>query len=434
MSKKKTHEEYVEELKVKNPTVEVVDQYTGANNPILHHCLIHGICWYTTRSRALMGSGCPQCKKVKLSQQTSKSHEQYVKDVSLINPDIVVVGKYVNAKTKIAHYCKKHNICWDAYPESILHCCGCKECCREKIRNKSRKVHTQYVDEVSKVNPNIEVLGVYVNSKTPILHRCKEHEVVWSTIPNNILNRYGCPMCGGNIKKTHDQYVNEVSTINQSIEVIGTYINAKTPIAHRCKIDGHIWYSSPYVMLRGSGCPKCARNAKKTHIDYVQELKSVNPNIRVLEEYCGANTKILHKCDIDGYEWFATPANILFGCGCPKCQSSKGEKQIAQWLQTKNITYIQQKIFANCKDKNGLPFDFYIPEYNLCIEYDGEQHFKPIDFSGKGEEWAFNKFSITQAHDNIKNQYCKDNNIRLLRIPYFKNIESELETFFIHLI
>lgn len=173
---------------------------------------------------------------------------------------------------------------------------------------------------------------------------------------------------------------------------------------------------------------------KKTHIDYVQELKSVNPNIRVLEEYCGANTKILHKCDIDGYEWFATPANILFGCGCPKCQSSKGEKQIAQWLQTKNITYIQQKIFANCKDKNGLPFDFYIPEYNLCIEYDGEQHFKPIDFSGKGEEWAFNKFSITQAHDNIKNQYCKDNNIRLLRIPYFKNIESELETFFIHLI
>ena len=63
----------------------------------------------------------------------------------------------------------------------------------------------------------------------------------------------------------------------------------------------------------------------------------------------------------------------------------------------------------------------------MCIEYDGEQHFKPIDFSGKGEEWAFNKFSITQAHDNI-------NNIRLLRIPYFKNIESELETFFIHLI
>lgn len=263
MSKKKTHEEYVEELKVKNPTVEVVDQYTGANNPILHHCLIHGICWYTTPSRALMGIGCPQCKKVKLSQQKSKSHEQYVKDVSLINPDIVVVGKYVNAKTKIAHYCKKHNICWDVYPESILHGCGCKECCREKIRNKSRKVHTQYVDEVSKVNPNIEVLGVYVNSKTPILHRCKEHEVVWSTIPNNILNGYGCPMCGGNIKKTHDQYVNEVSTINQSIEVIGTYINAKTPIAHRCKIDGHIWYASPYVILRGSGCPKCARNAKK---------------------------------------------------------------------------------------------------------------------------------------------------------------------------
>lgn len=496
MSKKKTHEEYVKELKIKNPTVEVVEQYAGANTSILHRCLIHDMYWDTTPSRALMGIGCQQCKKEKLSQQKVKSHEQYVKDVALVNPDIIVVGEYVNANTKITHYCTKHNISWDAYPESILHGCGCNECCREKIGDKNRKTHIQYVDEVGKVNTNIEVLGTYIDSKTPILHKCKKHEMAWKASPNSILSGCGCPVCGGTMKKTHEQYVHEVSLINPSIEVLDTYINARTPIAHRCNLDGYIWDAAPYAVLRGDGCPKCAGNARKTHSEYVQELKDINHYIEVLEEYRGANTRILHKCNIDGYKWLSTPANILFGYGCPecsrrrlsdrfsktheqyvrelsvtnpnievleeyvnsktpilhkckidgnewkaapgnilfgqgcpKCQSSKGEKRIAQWLQENNITYVQQKTFTECKDKKVLPFDFYIPDHNLCIEYDGEQHFKPINFSGKGDEWALNQLSITQMHDNIKNQYCKDNNIRLLRIPYFKNIESELEHF-----
>lgn len=363
-----------------------------------------------------------------------------------------------------------------------------------------KKTHEEYVEELSIKNPIIDVIDIYIDSKTPISHKCKKHNILWNAIPSNILHGHGCPMCGGNAKKTNEQYIDEVKNINKFIDVIGIYVNAKTKIAHRCKIDGHIWYALPYVILRGDGCPKCAGNAKKTTEDYIKELKIANPNIEVVEEYTGANYRILHRCKIDGHEWLATPANILFGCGCPECrnrmlsdifvkshntyveqlsfvnpdlevigeyvnaktpilhrckvdgyvwkitpsnvlsgqgcpqcQESIGERKIRQWLESNNITYIYQKSFEGCNDKKTLPFDFYIPDYNLCIEFDGRQHFEPVDFSGKGEDYALEQFLLTQYHDSIKTKYCEGNNIKLLRIPYFKNIEEELNNF-IHLI
>lgn len=78
--------------------------------------------------------------------------------------------------------------------------------------------------------------------------------------------------------------------------------------------------------------------------------------------------------------------------------------------------------------KKNCVFDFYLPDYNILIEYDGEQHFKPVDFASKGLEWATKIFEYNQIKDKIKNDYCKDNNIRLIRIPYwdFDNIETIL--------
>lgn len=496
MSKKKTHQEYVEELSIKNPTVKAIEQYAGAKNLILHYCITHNIQWKTTPERVLKGCGCPECKKEQLHKNKTKSNEQYIKEVESLNPDILVIGEYINARTPIEHYCKKHHIYWNAYPESILRGGGCCECCKEKIGDRLRKTHEQYVSDVLKNNPNIEVKGIYVDANTPILHKCKEHNILWMAYPNNILRGHGCYICGNNLKKTNKQYVNEVNTINKYIDVIGTYIDAKTPITHRCKIDNYTWDASPDSILRGTGCPKCARNAKKTTDSYVKELSLINQNIEAIEDYSGANTKILHRCKVDGFEWEATPANVLFGCGCPECkkrilhnifvkshttyvqqlfvinpdlevigeyvnsktpilhkckidgyewfiapmntlsgqgcpqcQESIGERRIRQYLQMHNIAYSYQHKFEDCKDKKQLPFDFYLPDYNLCIEYDGRQHFEPVNFSGNGYDWSLSQFATVQKHDNMKSQYCKDNNIHLLRIPYFKNVESELETF-----
>ena len=99
-------------------------------------------------------------------------------------------------------------------------------------------------------------------------------------------------------------------------------------------------------------------------------------------------------------------------CGC-LAWKSKGEDLIKRILELSNIGFISQFRFCKCKNKNPLIFDFYLPDYNCCIEYDGEQHFKPVDFFG-GEK----HFKIQQKNDKIKTEYCKENGIKLIRIPY----------------
>lgn len=123
--------------------------------------------------------------------------------------------------------------------------------------------------------------------------------------------------------------------------------------------------------------------------------------------------------------------------GCPYCFDtkkfvfSKGEKAVEQVLQDLNITYLPQYTFLDCKDKNLLPFDFYLPKLNKCIEYDGQHHYYPVTFNGVSEDRAKENHLVTVKHDKIKNKYCKENNIELLRIPYydFKNIEVIVRDF-----
>lgn len=112
-------------------------------------------------------------------------------------------------------------------------------------------------------------------------------------------------------------------------------------------------------------------------------------------------------------------------CGCPNCCSSKGEEKINLFLKEKNIYFESQKRFEECKNKRSLPFDFYIPSKKLLIEYDGIQHFEPISFGGD----ASKNFVQTKKNDLIKEEFCKKNNLKLLRIPYwdYSNIDSILK-------
>ena len=288
-----------------------------------------------------------------------------------------------------------------------------------------KKTHEEYVKEVEQINPNIEVIGQYVGSNIKITHRCKIDGYMWSTQPNIILMGHKCPKCSGRVVLPHDEYVKKVFDINSDIEVVGTYNGARNKILHRCKIDGYEWEITPDHILRGVGCPLCGGKLRKTHKQYVDEVFNVNPNIEVLDEYISYKTPILHRCKVDGCEWYACPSNILFGTGCPQCSSSRGEREISMWLNNNLITFEPQKTFDGCRNKKLLPFDFYLPTHNVCIEYDGEQHYKSIDFFG-GEE----KLEKTRQRDNIKTNYCLKNNIQLLRIKYTENISEVLEDFF----
>ena len=503
MSKRKTHEEYVNEVSIKNPNVEVIGQYIDAKTKIKHRCLIHNVIWESLSNNILKGKGCKECAKDKNRAKFTKSHDQYVAQVKNLNPNIRVLGNYIDSKTAILHLCKKHNVEWEAMPTNILKGCGCSECKKEKIIKFNLKSNEDYIRELKIKNPNVKLVEKYIDTNTPILHHCTEHNYDWKIAPKNALYGHGCPQCHNerikkSLSKLHDEYIQEVSVKNHGIKVIGEYNNANTKLLHYCTIHNFYWETTPQSILEGHGCPKCnsekiskkntmshqwyvdelkknnpttiaveqyinmrtpilhkclihnlewittpsstlqgcgcikckgekiSNNFLKSHEQYVEELKEINPNIVVLEQYLGANIPILHKCLKDGNEWYVSPSSILNGYGCPQCRETKGERRIRIYLDKHHITYKYQQLFDDCIDIKPLPFDFYLSDYNIAIEYDGKQHFEPVEHFGGKEGYEY-----TIRHDKIKTEYCKNNGILLLRIPYFKynNIEEELNNF-----
>ena len=120
-----------------------------------------------------------------------------------------------------------------------------------------KKTHVEYVAELVKVNPNIEVVGIYCGANIKIPHRCKKDGYVWDLSPSNALFGKGCPKCGGTIKKTHEEYVAELSIKNPTVEVVEKYITAKTKIMHHCLIHDVYWKTEPRLVLSGHGCSEC---------------------------------------------------------------------------------------------------------------------------------------------------------------------------------
>lgn len=146
--------------------------------------------------------------------------------------------------------------------------------------------------------------------------------------------------------------------------------------------------------------------------------------------YVNMNTEVIITCLKHG-DFPQKPDNHLSGEGCPKCNNYKGEIAIRKFLTECKIEFEEQKKFDDCKDKRQLPFDFYIPFYNLCIEFDGEGHFKPIKRSKEmTDKQAEENLNYVQRHDEIKTNYCKNNGIKLLRLKNYKTIEKELEKYF----
>lgn len=113
---------------------------------------------------------------------------------------------------------------------------------------------------------------------------------------------------------------------------------------------------------------------------------------------------------------------LLKGRRCPKCQESHGEQMVRSILNKLKIEFVSQKRFSDCRYKQPLPFDFYLPKFRVAIEYDGEQHYKEIAyFSEDGG------LKCRKIRDHIKNQYCKKHKIDLIRIPYTITNKDEIE-------
>lgn len=180
-------------------------------------------------------------------------------------------------------------------------------------------------------------------------------------------------------------------------------------------------------------CPSCNREMIRSRMlrdkdDVEKYINSINDNkLLNKKDYKGNDiTNLKIQCGLCG-EVFTTSL-VCYQAGktmCRKCSSkiSYGELAIKEFLDLYQIRYEDEYLFDDCRDINPLPFDFYLSDYNLCIEYQGEQHYKSVEFFG-GEE----AFKIRQLHDQIKRDYCNSNNIVLIEIPYweYKNIKNIL--------
>lgn len=182
-----------------------------------------------------------------------------------------------------------------------------------------RKTHEEFIKELNDINKDITVLSKYVNNHDKISCQCNKCKYKWNVIPKSLLRGHKCPKCAGMAKKTHEEFLKEMSIIHPDIEVVGTYVDSKSNILCRCKIDKHEWYTTPNSLLRNRGCPKCAGNIKKTNQEFITEMRIKNPNIKIKGKYINTNTHILCECKIHNIEWNALPKNLLNGSKCPKC-------------------------------------------------------------------------------------------------------------------
>jgi len=225
-------------------------------------------------------------------------------------------------------------------------------------------------------------------------------------------------------KLTTYDFINKANKIHHNVYdySLVDYVNTNTKVKIICNIHG-VFEQRPCSHIKQKhGCPYCAKNKKLSTEVFIREAKKIHKNKYdySLSEYVDCcSTKIKIICPNHGI-FEQKPYSHLQGFGCKMCNVSKGELRIKKILEEEKIKYIQQHSFPDCKNKFPLKFDFYLPKLNVCIEYDGYQHFQPHwgDHSGKN-------FIKTKERDEIKNKYCTENNIKLIRITD-TNINNEL--------
>ncbi len=234
-------------------------------------------------------------------------------------------------------------------------------------------------------------------------------------------------------KVTTDDFIERATKIHKNTYDYSkvNYTKAITPVKIKCRIHG-VFEQSPNAHLSGKGCRECGKkrmsDKNRTSVnEFLSKAKQKHGNKYNYDciQYINNRTHIKIYCNTCCDHFYQSPLNHL-RYGCSKCNQpmSKGEQKINDYLTSQNIVFLQEHIFDDCKHIRHLPFDFYIPSLNICIEYDGRMHSEAITHFG-GEE----TLKKTQHRDSIKTQYCKDNNIMLIRIPYydFDNINDVLE-------
>lgn len=353
--------------------------------------------------------------------------------------DLSFVGTtQIKGNTHVLFQCPNHiekgvqSKIWSKFKRSKY---GCKYCAGKGWSTEDFKAY------IAKNNPTIEVIGEYAGDASHIKCRCRRCNRIWSPIAHNIKRGSKCTVCsfqdmGLRKRASFEDVQNKIWQAQPNINIIGDYHGTHKKVHCKCTVCGTEWEAMPSNLIRlNTGCPICKQkdliqNLRWSQHEVDEMLRSRRPDVILKSNYNTFNDKMICYCAEHGVTYQQSLARLLEGHrGCQACQKkSNGEIRLRTFLDQIGISYEPQKSFEDCKHVKVLKFDFYLPEYNIAIEYDGEGHYKPIDFAGKGPLWAKEQFLLNQKRDAIKNNYCDNNNIMLIRIPYFEydNMETYL--------
>jgi len=324
---------------------------------------------------------------------------------------------YINNRTKIKIICKEHGI-FEQIPAKHLSGRGCQICGGSKVKTteefikESKKIHNDKYDYS---------LLKYINAKTKVKIICSIHGEFKQTPDNHINEKCGCPKCAN--RYNEHIFIEKSNKIHNNIYdySLVKYEGSTVKIKIICPKHGE-FEQRPTQHILGQGCPKCKYEKfcdnKKS---FIEKSNKIHNNIYdySLVNYINSYTKVKIICKKHGIFKQNPKDHINSKQGCPYCKSSKGEKQIMLFLENNNINFKYQKTFEYCINKLPLYFDFYLPEYNLCIEYNGKQHYEPIDYFG-GEK------TLKYIQNLIKQTYCNNNYINYIIIRYDDNLIEKM--------
>lgn len=338
--------------------------------------------------------------------------------------------KFINMSTHVDIICNRCGNTMLQTPTSHLRRGGCIECSRRgRIKTKE-----QFIIDANLLHNNMYeyTLVDYVAYDIVVIITCKTHGNFPQT-PTCHLQGCGCPECGRltslvSHSDTYDDFLAKAVETHGDLYgyLLVKYTNSITEVDILCHRCNTVFKQMPRNHIFGAGCRDCnvkehIESLTKQQDEFIRDAINKHGNLfgYSLVKYINNSVKIDIICNKCKAIFPQEPHAHLQGNGCPFCRSSKGERSIKLYLDYNNIIHESQKMYSECRSlKNRmLKFDFFIPSHNLLIEFDGQQHFKPVFMANR--MMTDDEFNTVKLHDSIKNEYASKNNIKLLRIPYW---------------
>ena len=392
--------------------------YINANEKVCIICPEHGEFWQTPGNH-LYGQGCKFCNNKKRIFNRTKKIDVFINECKQKFGNKYDYSKveYKNTDTKVCIICPEHGEFWQTPYHHLNSKIGCPVCCgnsfkgTEQFIKEAKEIHGDKYD-YSKVN--------YINANEKVCIICPEHGEFWQTPSSHINNKCGCPKCVGK-NKTTESFIKECKEIfGEKYSFKNTIYNgAFNYVTITCKNHGD-FITTPHSLLSShAGCTKCAAEIsadrqRKSLAQFITDSQKIHGNKYDYSkvQYVNAHTPVSIICPTHG-EFQITPnAHLSKQIGCPKCSETLIEKEIRLLCEERKVLYEKEKKFPWLKNKGLLRIDYFLPEYNIAIECQGEYHFMNCNkISNKEQQNCSLEAQIKK--DKLKYKLLSEHNIKL---------------------